>query len=197
MNDIITVRGFVATDVKTSTTPGGVATASFRLGSPDRHFDRSANTWVDGAPNWFLIQGYRQLAGNIGCSIKKGQRVIIVGRLRLRSWEKDGQIHHSAEINADSVGHDLMWGSANYIRNAAGPGPNNADRGGPRNGDDGPGNPDGNPYGGPEGGLRDGGSRSDADRRAGLPDGGESGDPDAEDLPEFDEETGELKEDAA
>ena len=25
----------------------------------------------------------------------------------------------SAEIDADSVGHDLTWGSANYIRTAA------------------------------------------------------------------------------
>ena len=33
MNDSITVRGFVATEIKSSTTPGGVATASFRLGS--------------------------------------------------------------------------------------------------------------------------------------------------------------------
>ena len=29
MTDNITVRGFVATEIKTSTTPGGVATASF------------------------------------------------------------------------------------------------------------------------------------------------------------------------
>jgi single-strand DNA-binding protein len=66
--------------------------------------------------NWFTVQGYRQLAGNMGCSIKKGQRVIVVGRLKLASWERDGRIFHKAEINADAVGHDLKWGSANYIR---------------------------------------------------------------------------------
>src|SRR6476661_8941519 len=122
MNDSITVRGFVATEIKTSTTPGGVATANFRLGSTGRRFDRAANAWVDGNTNWFTVQGYRKLAGNMGCSIKKGQRVIIVGRLKMRSWEKDGRIHHVAEIDAESVGHDLMWGSANYTR-SAGSGP--------------------------------------------------------------------------
>lgn len=116
MSDNITVRGFVATDVRSSTTPGGVATASFRLGSTARRFDRAANAWVDGNTNWFTVQGYRQLAGNIGCSIKKGQRVIVVGRLKMRSWEKDGRIYHAEEIDAESVGHDLMWGSANFIR---------------------------------------------------------------------------------
>jgi single-strand DNA-binding protein len=116
MSDNITVRGFVATEIKSSTTPGGVGTASFRLGSTDRHYDRASGTWVDGNTNWFTVQGYRQLAGNMGCSIKKGQRVIVVGRLKLRSWEKEGRVHYATEIDADSVGHDLMWGSANYIR---------------------------------------------------------------------------------
>ncbi|XAS69545.1 single-stranded DNA-binding protein [Micrococcaceae bacterium Sec5.7] len=119
MSDNITVRGFVASEIKSSTTPGGVATASFRLGSTDRRFDRASSTWVDGNTNWFTVQGYRQLAGNIGCSIKKGQRVIIVGRLKMRSWEKEGRIYHVAEIDAESVGHDLMWGSANFTRMAS------------------------------------------------------------------------------
>ena len=93
-----------------------MATASFRLGSTERRYDRGSSTWVDGNTNWFTVQGYRQLAGNIGCSIKKGQRVIIVGRLKMRSWEKEGRIYHVAEIDAESVGHDLMWGSANFTR---------------------------------------------------------------------------------
>ncbi|MET3174920.1 UNVERIFIED_ORG: single-strand DNA-binding protein [Arthrobacter sp. UYCu721] len=116
MSDYQTFRGFVATDIKTSTTPGGVGTASFRLGSTARRFDRATSTWVDTHTNWFNVQGYRQLAGNMACSIKKGQCVIVVGRLKLRSWEKDGRVYHSAEIDADSVGHDLKRGSANYIR---------------------------------------------------------------------------------
>jgi single-strand DNA-binding protein len=118
MSDNITVRGFVASEIRSSTTPGGVATASFRLGSTERRYDRASSTWVDGNTNWFTVQGYRQLAGNMGCSIKKGQRVIVVGRLKMRSWEKEGRIYHVAEIDAESVGHDLMWGSANFTRMA-------------------------------------------------------------------------------
>jgi single-strand DNA-binding protein len=118
MSDNITVRGFVATEIRSSTTPGGVATASFRLGATDRRYDRATSTWVDGNTNWFTVQGYRQLAGNLGCSVKKGQRVIVVGRLKMRSWEKDGRVYHDVEIDAESVGHDLMWGSANFTRSA-------------------------------------------------------------------------------
>ena len=118
MSDNITVRGFVASEIRSSTTPRGVATASFRLGATERRYDRASSTWVDGNTNWFTVQGYRQLAGNIGCSVRKGQRVIVVGRLKMRSWEKDGRVYHVAEIDAESVGHDLMWGSANFTRSA-------------------------------------------------------------------------------
>ncbi|WP_445154153.1 single-stranded DNA-binding protein [Arthrobacter sp. Hor0625] len=175
MNDSITVRGFVATEIKSSTTPGGVATASFRMGSTGRRFDRTANAWVDTHTNWFTVQGYRQLAGNMGCSIKKGQRVIVVGRLKLRSWESDGRVHHAVDIDAESVGHDLMWGSANFIRNA---GHSPTDEAAvPERNDAGP---------GPEDPFRDFPAGGD----------GEAGDAPGDEL-EFDEETGELKDTAA
>ncbi|GAB3566570.1 hypothetical protein GCM10027405_25750 [Arthrobacter alkaliphilus] len=125
MNDIITVRGFVATEPKSSTTPAGTGTASFRLGSTERKFDRSNDVWVDGHTNWFRVQAFRHLAGNIGCSVKKGQRVIVVGKLKLREWEHDGRIYRAADIVAESVGHDLMWGSANFIRTTGSSSPQN------------------------------------------------------------------------
>ncbi|GGH98702.1 single-stranded DNA-binding protein [Arthrobacter liuii] len=121
MSESITIRGFVATEITSSTTPGGVATASFRLGSTSRRFDRESKTWGDGHTNWFTVQGYRNLAGTLGCSIRKGQPVIVVGKLKIRSWEKDGRVYHSTVIDAEAVGHDLTFGSANFIRTAARP----------------------------------------------------------------------------
>ena len=121
MSETITIRGFVATEITSSTTPGGVATASFRVGSTSRRFDRESKTWHDGHTNWFTVQGYRQLAGTLGCSIRKGQPVIVVGKLKIRTWEKDGRIYHSTVIDADTVGHDLSLGSANFIRTSSRP----------------------------------------------------------------------------
>ncbi|MBP1135918.1 single-strand DNA-binding protein [Arthrobacter sp. PvP023] len=187
MTDNITVRGFVATEIKSSTTPGGVATASFRLGSTDRRYDRASSTWVDGNTNWFTVQGYRQLAGNMGCSIKKGQRVIIVGRLKMRSWEKDGRIYHAAEIDAESVGHDLMWGSANFTRTAgnsahSGPAQGQQDHASGPQEDSGPGGEDPDDAGG----LReDGGDPDPAAEGIFIDD--ENGD-----VLQLDSETGEL-----
>lgn len=121
MSDTITIRGFVATEIKSATTPGGVATASFRIGSTSRRRDKESGLWVDGHTNWFLVQGYRHLAGSMGCSIKKGQPVIVVGTLKIRSWERDGRVYYSHTIDADTVGHDLTWGTANFTRSSTKP----------------------------------------------------------------------------
>lgn len=121
MSETITIRGFVATEITSSTTPGGVATASFRLGSTVRRFDRESKTWGDGHTNWFTVQGYRNLAGTLGCSIRKGQPVIVVGKLKIHTWEKEGRVYHSTIIDADAVGHDLAFGSANFIRTSSRP----------------------------------------------------------------------------
>jgi single-strand DNA-binding protein len=121
MKDLMTIRGFVATDVTTSTTSSGAAKASFRVGVTSRRFDESSKAWVDGHTNWFTVHGYRQLAGTIGCSIRKGQPVIVVGKLRLSTWEKDGRVYHSTVIYADAVGHDLSLGSANFTRTSSRP----------------------------------------------------------------------------
>ncbi|MBT2568270.1 single-stranded DNA-binding protein [Arthrobacter sp. ISL-85] len=121
MSETITIRGFVATEITSSTTPGGVATASFRLGSTTRRFDRESKTWGDGHTNWFTVQGYRSLAGTLGCSIRKGQPVIVVGKLKIHTWEREGRVYHSTIIDAEAVGHDLTFGSANFIRTASRP----------------------------------------------------------------------------
>ncbi len=202
MSDNITVRGFVASEIRSATTPGGVPTASFRFGATERRYDRASSTWVDGNTNWFTVQGYRQLAGNIGCSIKKGQRVIVVGRLKMRSWERDGRVHHVAEIDAESVGHDLMWGSANFTRSAANGNPAAAGASTPGTGDS-----DGSWPRAEAGDAGDGDAGDAGDSGDGDNDGGDNDD--GADHPatfiddatgeeqEVDEETGELKQAAA
>ncbi|MHA7238551.1 single-stranded DNA-binding protein [Arthrobacter sp. TMS1-12-1] len=120
MTDIITVRGYVATDVRLTSAQSGLAVAGFRMCSTDRRFDREANAWVDGHTNWYSVSMFRQLATNAGASLKKGDRVIVTGRLKVRPWiNADGRTGTSVDIDADTAGHDLMWGTANFRRTAA------------------------------------------------------------------------------
>ncbi|UPO78561.1 single-stranded DNA-binding protein [Arthrobacter sp. Helios] len=120
MTDTITLRGFVATEVRTTTAESGLAIAGFRMCTTERRFDREASLWVDGHTNWYSVSMFRQLATNAGVSIHKGDRVIVTGRLRVRQWATEGgRSGTSVDIDADSVGHDLMWGTANFRRNVS------------------------------------------------------------------------------
>lgn len=120
MTDIITVRGYVATEVRLTLAQSGLPISGFRMCSTERRFDRETNTWMDGHTNWYSVSMFRQLATNAGVSIKKGDRVIVTGRLKVRPWiNAEGRTGTAVEIDADAVGHDLMWGTANFKRTAA------------------------------------------------------------------------------
>ncbi|WP_285724154.1 single-stranded DNA-binding protein [Psychromicrobium xiongbiense] len=122
MTDVLTIRGFVASEVKMTVTKSGFPVANFRLGSTERRFDRERNEWVDAATNWYSVSMFRALAQNASASISKGERVIVQGKLRLRQWvNDDGRRGIAPEIEADAVGHDLGWGTANFRRAVQGP----------------------------------------------------------------------------
>ena len=117
MTDTITLRGYVATDLRQNTTDNGLAVASFRMCTTERRYDRETGGWLDGQTNWYTVSLFRQLATNAAFSVHKGDRVVVTGRLRLRQWvTDDGRSGTSADIDADTVGHDLMWGTAGFRR---------------------------------------------------------------------------------
>ncbi len=118
MTDTITLTGIVATDPKAITTAEGLAITSFRLGSNQRRFDKASEKWVDGETNWYTITTFRQLATNVAVSLHKGERIIVTGKLRLREWQKDEKKGINVDVEAESLGHDLFWGTAAFSRSA-------------------------------------------------------------------------------
>lgn len=116
MTDQITITGLVATDPRNVTTGEGLSIASFRLASTQRRFDRGQNRWVDGETNWYTVTAFRQLAHNVSQSVKKGERIVVTGRLRIRAWVAGPKNGVNIEVDADAVGHDLTWGTSRYER---------------------------------------------------------------------------------
>ncbi len=116
MTDSITVAGVVGSDPRLHMTTQGLAITSFRLASTRRYFDRSKGSWEDGETNWYTVSGFRQLAHNTIASVKKGERVVVHGRLRLRAWESGEKSGTAIEIEADSIGHDLAWGTTTLTK---------------------------------------------------------------------------------
>lgn len=116
MTDTIALTGLVATTPRHIVTSEGLTITSFRLASNQRRFDRGQNTWVDGDTNWYTVTAFRQLGTHVATSIEKGQRVIVIGRVRIRDWESGEKSGTTIEIDAESIGHDLTWGRATFVR---------------------------------------------------------------------------------
>lgn len=114
MSTHVSVVGTVATAPRLITTSAGVTFCTFRIASNERRFDREQNQWVDGETNWFTVNAFRSLAENADRSFRKGDRVLVNGRLRIRSWNSDQKSGTSVEIEAEALGHDLRWGTSRF-----------------------------------------------------------------------------------
>lgn len=116
MTDIITLTGLVATVPYVVSQDDKVPFTSFRLASNQRYFDRRTSQWVAGETNWYTVTAFRALAVNAAASIHKGDRVIVTGKLKVRRWETGEKSGLAVDVEAEGIGHDLVWGTARYER---------------------------------------------------------------------------------
>jgi single-strand DNA-binding protein len=118
VNDaLITVVGFVAAEPHFEVLASGTSLMSLRIGSTPRRFDRDLGQWREEDPMFLTVSCWRSLADNLqGCELKRGDPVIVTGKLRIREYTKDGQKRFSAQIEATTVGHDLSRGVARFQR---------------------------------------------------------------------------------
>lgn len=116
MSELTSVTGLVATTPRHLVTQDGLAITSFRLASSQRRFDRNQNKWIDGDTNWYTITAFKTLAVNSAQSVNKGDRIMLTGKLRVRDWDNGERAGTSVEIEADSIGHDLNWGTDVFTR---------------------------------------------------------------------------------
>jgi single-strand DNA-binding protein len=112
MSDTLTVTGLIATTPRHITNSEGLEITSFRLASSQRRFDKATQQWVDASTNWYTVTAFRNLAVNAIASLNKGDRIVVVGRLRVRDWQTDDRTGTTVEIEAETLGHDLFWSTA-------------------------------------------------------------------------------------
>lgn len=91
--------------------------ARFRLAVTSRYWDREKGMWTDGHTNFFTVWARRQLAANAVASLSVGDPVVVQGRLKVRTEQREGQHHRvSADIDAVTIGHDLGRGTSAFRR---------------------------------------------------------------------------------
>ena len=113
----VTLVGFVAQDPNIRTTATGKLVTNVRVGATPRFRDNATGQWRDAETSYFNVSCWSRLADHVRASLHKGDPVIVKGRFRTSTFEdKNGQLRTSIEITAETVGHDLSRGPANYIR---------------------------------------------------------------------------------
>jgi single-strand DNA-binding protein len=109
--------GFVAQDPIQRPTKNGVLVTDLRVGATPRVQDRVTNEWRDGDTAYYNVSCWRRLGDNVRASLRKGDPVMIKGKFRSRTFtDKAGVTRTVIDIMADTVGHDMNRGVANYLR---------------------------------------------------------------------------------
>ena len=110
----ITVSGWVGTQPRHVVTQNGTSFTVFRLGSTKRYFDRSQESWVDGATTWFTVKTWRSAAVNVAESLRRSDPVVVHGALSTEVWESPDGPRTTLVIEADALGPDLTRGQATF-----------------------------------------------------------------------------------
>ena len=112
----VTLVGFVAQDPVQRETKNGVMVTDLRVGATPRVQDRVTNQWRDGVTSYYDVSCWRRLGDHVRASLRKGDPVTIKGKFRSRTFvDKAGVSRTVIDIMADTVGHDLNRGVANYL----------------------------------------------------------------------------------
>ena len=110
------IVGNLAADPELRFTNTGTPVANLRVAVTSRVQEKDG-TWRDGETSFHKVNVWRDQAQNLTDSLGKGDRVMVTGRLRQRSWETpEGERRTTTEIDADEVGASLKFHTAKLER---------------------------------------------------------------------------------
>jgi single-strand DNA-binding protein len=110
-----TIVGNLVEDPELRFTASGIAVANMRVAVTQRI--QQDGEWRDGDTSFLRVNVWRGQAEHLADSLSKGDRVMVTGRLRQRTWETpEGDKRSVAEIEADEVGASLKFATARVER---------------------------------------------------------------------------------
>jgi single-strand DNA-binding protein len=112
-----TIIGNLVEDPEVRFTNTGIAVTNLRVAVTQRV--QQDGQWRDGETNFFKVNVWRGQAEHLADSLAKGDRVMVTGRLRQRSWDTpEGDKRSVTELEADEVGASLKWATAKAERSS-------------------------------------------------------------------------------
>ena len=113
----VVLTGYVAREPRFRKTHNGYSYTSLRVGYTPRRMDRDSGEWSDGGTSFVTVFCWRGLAENVAMCVRKGDPVLVKGKLQVRPYtDKDGAARVAVEVEAGSIGHDLTRGVAMFQR---------------------------------------------------------------------------------
>jgi single stranded DNA-binding protein len=111
------LTGYLVQEPRFKKVTGDISSAKLRVAYTARRQNRETGEWSDGPTTFVNVQCWRHLADNVNICLRKGEPVLVMGRLRIRNYEDtEGKSRVAVEIDATSVGHDLNRGVAHFFR---------------------------------------------------------------------------------
>ena len=102
VNKVILI-GNVGNDPEVRYLDRGVAIANFNLATTERGYVMQNGTQVPDVTEWHAVVLWRNLAEWAQQNVRKSMKLYVEGKLKTRSWEKDGQIRRKTEVIAENV----------------------------------------------------------------------------------------------
>lgn len=105
----ITVTGNLTGDPELRFTPQGRPVAQFSVASNER-FKDGTGQWQDGPTSFVKCNAWADLAEHIAESLNKGDRVVVTGTLRQRSYEnKEKEKRTIWEVAVSDIGASVRY----------------------------------------------------------------------------------------
>jgi len=98
----MTLEGNVGKEPELRFTPGGDPVCNLSVAVTPRK--KVNDEWVDGETTWFRVTAWGRLAESCTECVQKGDAVVVRGKFRLSTYEKDGETRTMPEVIADTVG---------------------------------------------------------------------------------------------
>ena len=99
----ITAQGNLVFDPDFQVTASGISRCKLRIACNERK-KADNGTWSDGDTSYFDVVLWRGLAEAAADSFKKGQPILVVGKVRVSKYEdKNGVERTAVEITADEI----------------------------------------------------------------------------------------------
>lgn len=94
------IIGRLGKDPEVKYTGGGKAVANFTVAVSESWKEKDSGERKQ-STEWFSVVMFGRQAEVAGEFMKKGSLVYLAGKIKTRSWEKDGQKHYKTELHAD------------------------------------------------------------------------------------------------